>query len=166
MIQIKQVKSLEEIKQTAELAREIWQEHYIKIIGMEQVEYMLEKFQSQSALQKQIHQGYRYYIIELDNRPEGYIAIVPEDGGRGIKLSKIYIRKDNRKKGLGKKAIEFIESTAREAGAQYISLNVNKNNTASINWYNKMGFIKVGSTVSEIGKGFVMDDYIMEKRLS
>ena len=36
----------------AGLARQIWTEHYTPIIGAAQVEYMLGRFQSQSAIKK------------------------------------------------------------------------------------------------------------------
>jgi ribosomal protein S18 acetylase RimI-like enzyme len=42
-------------------------------------------------------------------------------------------------------------------------LTVNKNNVNAIKAYEKMGFRNVGSLVQDIGDGFVMDDYAMEK---
>jgi diamine N-acetyltransferase len=44
-------------------------------------------------------------------------------------------------------------------------LTVNKNNTGAISVYEKIGFRNVGSLVQDIGSGFVMDDYAMEKTL-
>jgi RimJ/RimL family protein N-acetyltransferase len=46
-----------------------------------------------------------------------------------------------------------------------IALTVNKNNVNSIKAYEKMGFKNVGSVVQDIGSGYVMDDYKMEKTL-
>lgn len=42
---------------------------------------------------------------------------------------------------------------------------MNKYNTASIKVYKNLGFIIADSIVADIGNGFVMDDYIMEKKL-
>jgi diamine N-acetyltransferase len=38
----------------ASLAKEIWTEHYTPIIGKDQVEYMLGRFQSKKAISSQI----------------------------------------------------------------------------------------------------------------
>ena len=42
-------------------------------------------------------------------------------------------------------------------------LTFNKYNKLGIRAYERNGFVKVRSAVTNIGKGFVMDDYIMEK---
>ena len=48
-------------------------------------------------------------------------------------------------------------------GFDSIELNVNKNNeTTGI--YEKLGFKRIRSEVIDIGKGFVMDDYVYELR--
>jgi ribosomal protein S18 acetylase RimI-like enzyme len=43
-------------------------------------------------------------------------------------------------------------------------LNVNKYNSA-IQFYHKIGFEIAKEEVIDIGNGFVMDDYVMEKQL-
>ena len=52
-----------EIQDIAMLAEEIWHEHFTDIIGKEQVDYMVEKFQSFPALKEQIQNGYEYFQI-------------------------------------------------------------------------------------------------------
>jgi ribosomal protein S18 acetylase RimI-like enzyme len=46
-----------------------------------------------------------------------------------------------------------------------VILAVNKRNTAAIGSYRKYGFVVRESIVDDIGHGFVMDDYVMEKKL-
>ncbi len=145
------------------LAREIWTEHYIPIIGREQVEYMLSKFQSKQAIKEQIASGLLYFLIQEGRDFIGYIAI--QSRGDELFLSKIYVRSSHRAKGLGKKALQFVETIARDRGLRKITLTVNKNNTGAIRAYEKIGFRNVGSLVQDIGGGFVMDDYAMEKAM-
>lgn len=57
MIEIQRILSQSDIAQTADLAREIWTDHFTPIIGSAQVEYMLEKFQSPDAMTRQISGG-------------------------------------------------------------------------------------------------------------
>ena len=80
-------------------------------------------------------------------------------------MSKLYIKSSERGKKFGRKAINFIENLAKEKMLYKITLTVNKNNVNSINAYKKMGFVNTGSVVKDIGNGFVMDDYKMEKIL-
>jgi RimJ/RimL family protein N-acetyltransferase len=51
------------------------------------------------------------------------------------------------------------------ADVQRIYLTVNKRNTSSIEAYLRLGFSREGSQVADIGHGFVMDDYVMGRRL-
>lgn len=145
------------------LASEIWHEHYEPIIGKPQVDYMLEKFQSKPVMKEQIKKGYIYYLVEEDGRNIGYIGIQPKEDE--LFLSKLYIKSSERGKGHGKKAVQFLECLAREKKLKKISLTVYKDNVKSIAAYEKMGFKNLGSIVMDIGGGFIMDDFKMEKNI-
>jgi ribosomal protein S18 acetylase RimI-like enzyme len=154
------------IKITALLAREIWTEHFTPIIGKGQVDYMLAKFQSEEAISQQIEsEGFLYYLLKADDEYIGYTGIVPDKNKAELFLSKLYIKQDKRRRGYAKKAVLFIEHFARQKGLAKITLTVNKNNASAIEAYRKMGFENAGSIVTDIGGGFVMDDYRMEKRI-
>lgn len=165
MAEFRQVLSEEDIAEVARLAREIWQEHYLPIIGQDQVGYMLEKFQSRGAITRQIAQKHEYYLVLDRGHSAGYVSIVLDTGESKLLLSKIYIRKELRGLGLGKETLEFVENICRQHGITVIRLTVNKNNTSSMSWYTKRGFTNTGPTVQDIGGGFVMDDFIMEKTI-
>jgi len=157
---IKSVQSPSEIQMVANLASAIWNEHYVPIIGKEQVDYMVNNFQSTEAIKKQIeNDNYEYYLIYHLSEPSGYMAIKLE--GHELFLSKFYVLKEKRGIGLGKKGLKFIISRAKEQGAIAINLTVNKNNINSIKAYKQMGFINEGSVVADIGANFVMDDFKM-----
>ena len=144
------------------LARRIWRMHYTSIVGEEQVEYMLNKFQSKPEIIKQIKEGFHYYLIRSEeNEDIGYFAIVPKEDE--LFLSKLYVTVENRRKGYGQSAMQFIEKTAKEKNLSKISLIVNKKNADSIQTYEKFGFAIISSIVQDIGGGFFLDDYRMEK---
>jgi len=152
------------IKALCAIAREIWTEHYIPIIGKAQVEYMLEKFQSEEAISNQIeNEGMLYYLLKVKYKYLGYIAF--QVNGPELFLSKLYVLYVERGKGYGRKAMEFIEKVAAERNLGKIILTVNKNNCLAISVYEKMGFEKKGSLVKDIGGGFAMDDFFLEKKI-
>ncbi|MDC6389570.1 GNAT family N-acetyltransferase [Maribacter sp. PR1] len=152
-----------EIKVVANLAHTIWKEHYTPIIGEDQVVFMLNKFQSENAISAQIKEGFNYFLIAHQEAYVGYFAFCLQKDA--LFLSKFYVLRSERGKGYGKAALKFIEAKAKNLGSKKIKLTVNKNNSNSITAYEKMGFINVESIVQDIGNGFVMDDYVLEKSI-
>ncbi|RYH74099.1 GNAT family N-acetyltransferase [Flavobacteriaceae bacterium 144Ye] len=150
-------------KQIADLGFIIWNEHYTPIIGAEQVAYMLEKFQSEKAIQQQVEEGFEYYLITFETVSVGYICVKKKRDA--LFLSKIYVLSDYRGKKIGKTAIQFVERRANTLHCNSIELTVNKYNVNSIKAYEKLGFKTIEALVMDIGNGFVMDDYRMVKNL-
>jgi ribosomal protein S18 acetylase RimI-like enzyme len=163
MIGFQPVDCAQQIAEVARLAREIWQQHYLPIIGQQQVDYMLDKFQSEKAIAEQIRRSYEYYIITNHSDSAGYFAVVPWKSDASLMLSKLYVRKSERGHGLGKQGLQFVENLCRSRKFNLLWLTVNKNNAESIAWYSRMGFYKAGTIVQDIGGGFVMDDFRFEK---
>jgi RimJ/RimL family protein N-acetyltransferase len=161
MIHFKVVTSDRDLVLIEEMAKTIWHEHYTPIIGVEQVVYMLEKFQSAATMRSQIENGYQYFLIIKEETPVGYLSFIKK--GEELFLSKIYILSEERGHGIGRIAFQFIETKARKNHCKKIGLTVNKNNLNSIKAYESAGFKNIGALVQDIGKGFVMDDYLMEK---
>lgn len=160
---MERVESRAQMAAVAELARETWTQHYVPIIGAAQVEYMLEKFQSAEAIARQIGaEGYEYYWAP----GAGYLALVPDAGAGSVMLSKIYVKTERRGTGLGKALVEFAEARCEELGCRELWLTVNKDNAGSIAFYERMGFRKTGRLVTDIGGGYVMDDWRMAKAIT
>ena len=164
MIKIVPASSFQQLKVIEKLAHDIWNEHYIPIIGKTQVDYMLDKFQNVDAMLKQIENNYKYFIINYNKTDIGYLAFKINDFD--LFLSKIYILKDFRGKSFGKQAMDFVSKQAEVSECKTITLTVNKNNSNSIKVYEKIGFINIEKLVQDIGCGFVMDDYKMVKNLN
>ena len=163
-IMIEKVISYEDILITADLAVTIWNEHYVPIIGQEQVNYMVSTFQSPGAIENQIkNEHYEYYILYHLSKPSGYFAI--KQSGEDLFLSKLYVLKEKRGTGLGKEGFRFISRKAKGSGLRRITLTVNINNINSIKAYQKLGFKNDGPVVADIGNGFVMDDFKMSYEL-
>lgn len=155
------VETDEQIEELCSLAKEIWNEYSICFINQDQIDYMLEKFQSPQVVRGQISfQKYSYYFLEDDGVNFGYFAIQQKKDC--LFLSKLYINKTYRGKGYGRKAFLIINDIAKELELPKITLTVNKYNFVAICAYEKLGFTRTGEAETDIGSGFIMDDYLYE----
>ena len=148
------------LRQIAKLAETIWHEHYEPILGVDQVNYMVEHFQSLPAMKDQIaNQGYRYRGVFHQGKLCGYVATA----GRPdfLFLSKLYLAAEARGLGLASRVLAVLKEEAK-AGTGRIQLTVNRFNSDSIAVYQKRGFVTLREEKTPIGGGYFMDDYIME----
>lgn len=167
-LQFVPVTTSEQVATVAALAHEIWYEFYVPLIGQAQVDYMVGKFQNAQAMQAQIAQGYEYFLIRREHASAshtdlGYCA-VQEQPGRVMFLSKFYLHHAARGSGTGRRCMEFIEGLALGRGLSLLWLTVNKGNP-SVQAYQRLGFRIAEELVMDIGGGFMMDDFRMEKAL-
>lgn len=159
-ITIKQVDDETAVAVVVSLAQRIWREHYTSLIGVGQVEYMLERFQSFSAITEQIRTRYAYYLlINSAGTEAGYFAVVPKAGG--LFLSKLYVSAQCRGQGYGRAAVHYAVALARQKGLSLVTLTVNRNNRDTISAYQKFGFVITGDVRQDIGNGYEMDDHVM-----
>jgi len=165
MLEMLRVTRSADIDSVTVLAHEIWNKHFVPIVGQEQVDYMLRKFQSAPAIARQTANGYEYYIVMDNGHKVGYFAVVPSPSGSSAQLSKIYVKQEQQGRGLGKAIVAFVEQRCIEMGIRELWLTVNRHNADTIAFYGHMGFSKSESLVQDIGNGFVMDDYKMVKMI-
>lgn len=157
----------EQITNLAFIADTVWHEWFQTILSLEQIDYMVQKFQSFQAMKEQItKEGYEYYFLNVNGINVGYIGIHVEPDTGKLFLSKIYILKSFRGHRYASEAFEFLEGMCQGLNLNSIYLTVNKYNENSINVYTKRGFQNIKAQITDIGNGYVMDDYVMEKTVS
>jgi ribosomal protein S18 acetylase RimI-like enzyme len=143
------------------LAYEIWPGAYGHILSADQLNYMLQLIYSQTSLQNQLlQQQHNFLIVEWDGEPVGF-ADYSEYAPGVYKLNKIYVHDSMQGKGVGKALIDHV---IKKITAHTLRLNVNRHNKAR-NFYEKLGFVVTGEEDIDIGNGYFMNDYVMEKRL-
>lgn len=148
------------LRRTAEMAIDIWHECFEGVISDEQIDYMLENFQSFAAIKKQVgSENYEYFNFVLDGTRIGYFAVAAQPDNT-MMLSKLYMYKEYRGNGYAKKAFEFIKDLARQKGCKSIWLTVNRHNYGAMKVYEAFGMKIIREQVTDIGNGFVMDDYV------
>ena len=140
------VETDEDQEKLAKLANEIWHEYWPAIIGDAQTDYMVEKFQSLEAIK----------IV-------GYTGGCEESETSRYFISKIYLLAEERGKHYASQIIGFYTDLCRSRDLHSMYLTVNKQNDLGIRAYYGKGFVTIESVKNDIGNGFAMDDYVMEK---
>lgn len=166
-IEFVSVKTPEDRAVLAALASEIWHEYWPALIGEAQTDYMVEQFQSLPAIERDMAEhAYEYWFVRADDgRIVGYTGGRVEPETNRFFISKIYLRAEERGRGFASQTIRFYETLCRERGLFAMYLTVHKHNNLAIRAYLAKDFETIDSVETDIGRGFVMDDYIMEKRV-
>lgn len=166
-IQLEKVQTQEQIDTVCRIAEVVWHLTYDPLLPPGQVEYMLDKFQSDHAVKAQMReQGYRYYLMLCGGEAAGFVGFSPRYEGREeMFLSKVYILPEHRGKGAVRAAFGLVEEEARSEGLPAIRLTVNKGNAHAVEVYRHYGFEVADKVQSDIGHGYIMDDFIMIKKL-
>ncbi len=167
MYQIRQA-NLQDIQLIHDMANVAFTATYRDILSADQLEYMLDWMYSPESLHKQMaEEGHIYYIAENEGVPAGYVSIQPE--GKDIyHLQKIYVLPVYQGSGLGKQLFVKAQEAIRELhpdGPCEMRLNVNRENTNALHFYEHMGMHKLSEGDFPIGKDYYMNDYIMSMNL-
>lgn len=156
----------EEIGDLVILAREIWLAHYPAIISRDQIEYMLAQRYAPEVIRKELERLDVWWdVLREDGRLAGFSSYFLTGAPGEMKLDKLYVDTRRQRRGYGGRLIERAAEVARCQGCDRLMLAVNKRNLDAIGAYVKHGFEVVDAVVKDIGGGFVMDDYIMARRL-
>jgi ribosomal protein S18 acetylase RimI-like enzyme len=153
-----------DLQSTFELASEIWHDNYIGIITQEQVDYMLHMMYRPKKIKEDINNNYQWELVYQENAPIGYLSYVIKNDNR-VFLSKIYLKNKSQGLGIGKKMLHRVIEYAKLNKCKAVYLTVNKNNIKGIRAYKGTGFKIISEEVTDIGDGYVMDDYIFEKNI-
>lgn len=91
------------------------------------------------------------YVIQQDSKTVGIMCIVPspqdDDANKDVcELAGIYLHPDHYRQGIGTQAMAFAFDIARRWRKSFMTLWVFEENTNSIAFYEKLGFIADGKT--------------------
>ncbi len=94
--------------------------------------------------------------VDADDEAIGYATYGPwrpHDGYRHTVEHSVYVRDDQRGRGLGRSLMEALIDRARTAGIHVLIAGVDAGNTGSIALHERLGFVQVG-TASQVGTKF------------
>jgi len=163
MFEIKKA-GIDDIPLIRELTFRVWPQTYASILSQEQIDYMLEMMYSVNSLKDQMTEQECQFIIVYDaGNPVGFASYSEEDFKRW-KINKIYVLQNQQGKGTGKYVINYIIEEIKKQNAVSLFLQVNRYNNAKT-FYERLGFTEIDFINLDIGNGYFMNDYVMEKKL-
>jgi ribosomal protein S18 acetylase RimI-like enzyme len=149
-----------------QLAEQTFHVTYLPLQPKEKVDYLFNLMYNPTSLAEQMKNGQQFIIAKDETGYLGYASYEINCKKNGMtKIHKIYVLPATQGKGVGKKLIDRIEKIAAQNKNQTLSLNVYRKNPA-IEFYEKLGFKSVKEVDIDVGHGFTMNDFVMEKNIS
>ena len=101
-------------------------------------------FITAEKLQNHFCRGWLMYGLYGSGRLTGYVSLSDEGGGV-FELHNLAVLPEYRRKGLGKRLIDFCKENVRALGGGKIIIGIIEENTALKSWYAANGFIHTGT---------------------
>ena len=147
------------------LAHQIWPYTFRDILSKDQIDYMLEWMYNVQTLEEQVQTGYLYYLVKENGIAKGFVGLEPNfPDADMLRIHKLYVLPEAHGKGLGRVLLNKAIDVAFDLDLHTLHLNVNRFNDA-VKFYEHCGFKIIGEEDIDIGKGYLMEDYIMELKV-
>ena len=157
----------DELPMVQKLGHKIWAQCYPGIISEQQIDYMLSIWYQPAAMAREMElRDVWYALVEVAGHGAvGYVSFEKYPATELCFINKLYLLAEMHGRGLGCLILDWVSDRAREMGCKHLQLRVNKANAPAIRAYLRAGFVFLDDVCSDIGSGFVMDDFRMEKAL-
>jgi ribosomal protein S18 acetylase RimI-like enzyme len=154
-----------ELHIVSDLAHKIWPSTYAQIISQEQMTFMLNWMYSIETLEKSYETNHAFFAVFDADQPLGFIDLeLHNPHPHWMKLQKIYVLPEKQKLGIGLALMDYTVLFAQENGMKHITLQVNRTNKA-VSFYERLGFYVADEQDFDIGNGYFMNDFVMQKDL-
>ncbi len=148
-----------------DIMSKVWPQTYTAIISEDQINYMIQMMYSDQSLYRQMKDGHHFIIAESDNIPVGYASFSRTENWTTYKLHKLYVDINMQRKQIGAVLLNKIVQVIKSDHGKFLQLQVNRNNLKALNFYKKHDFLIIKAIDMDIGGGYFMKDYILQKRL-
>ncbi len=156
--------TLNDIEAIQQVANETWPITFESILSPVQIDYMLNWMYNSEILGKTIQlENNVFWLYEIENKVVAFTGIEHNYQSEAItRIHKIYVSPEAQGQKIGLKLIQHIEQEALKHNSSRLNLNVNRFNNA-VKFYEHIGFQIIDEENIDIGNGFLMEDYVMEK---
>ena len=157
-------KGQDDAEELSEYLHPIWLEVFDPLMSPGEAEYKFMAWSNPDEIRASMRDGHEFgYIFEEGERIGLYSYHVQDDGR--FYISKLYLEKRYRGRGLGRKALDMMFSIARENGCTEAYLNVFHNNDHAFRMYLKAGMTDYSRYRESAGNGYYRDGYTMRMKL-
>ncbi len=148
-----------------QIAFETWPNAFGAILSKEQINYMLEWMYSVDSIKQQMQSGHQFILAKNKSEYLGFASYeLNYKTEQKTKIHKLYVLPTFQGKGVGHLLMNFIKDNALKYKNLTLILNVNRFNK-SVQYYHKVGFKTIKEENIDIGNGFLMEDFVMEKTI-
>ena len=127
---------------------------------------MIGRMYSPEAIREAAAAGTPFYLVLADGADAGVCSVDLKPAADGsAELHKLYTLPSYWGRGVGGWLLAELSRRAKESGATSVWLRVNKNNVRAQKAYKAAGFANVRAVCTDIGEGFVMDDFVFARRV-
>lgn len=146
------------------IAHTTWFPTFEGILSKEQIGYMLKMMYSVESLTEQMEiKRHHFFLAKENDQALGFISIELNYQNQPVaKIHKIYILPAAQGKGIGQFLMQKAEAAALKHNIKTLWLNVNRYNKA-LGFYEKLGYKNIQTEDIDIGNGYLMEDYVLEK---
>lgn len=160
------IATINDIPLIRKMAGQVFPETYKNIITPEQCNYMMDMMYSEASLRRQMtKEGHIYQLLSVDGEAAGYVSLQPIDTDV-YELQKIYVLPRFQGQHLGRALFDAAINLVKKLHPQpcRIFLHVNRYNKAQT-FYEHLGLKVTKQGDYDIGHGYFMNNYIMEKNI-
>lgn len=156
--------TIHDVEAIQKVANETWPLTFASILSADQITYMLNWMYNSEILGKTIQlENNAFWMYVIENKVVAFTGIEHNYQSEAItRIHKIYVSPEAQGKKIGFKLIQHIEQEAGKNGSNRLNLNVNRFN-AAVHFYEHIGFQTINEENIDIGNGFLMEDFVMEK---
>ena len=163
--------SIADLEKLQSIGYETYDETFRAMNSQETIDkYLQESLNKEKLFSELSNKDCKFYFLYLENELAGYLkvndALAQTDisDTNSIELERIYIKKEHKGKGLGKKLMNFVVQLAQEMKKNYVWLGVWEKNVDAISFYTKMEFYEAGRHLFRMGDE-LQNDLILKKTI-
>ena len=152
----KQVTKTRYVELVAELAQEIFVQHYTKLTP-KVAAALADKYQSDILTDDEIHSGViNYFLIYLGTEPVGYFALDLGPAG-AMCLSRLFLKEKARGQGIGRSIVAYAQKLAEVDGRSRLYMKVWARDLKAEGFAKKCRFRKAETAPMEVLPGTTLD---------
>lgn len=151
----------------ATLAASTFRQHYPGIISDAQIDYMLTRMYSTAALRRQRQEGQVFLMALINQKPAAFSSFaLSQEETSEAQIHKLYVLPEHHGRRIGVRLIDEVTNRVLRLDRRRLVLTVNRLNIQAINFYFREGFTIRSVVDTDIGGGYSMTDFVMEKAIA